>query len=95
VQRTAVNTETKLLLLRHAFETLGCLRVELRTHSANTRSQAAIARLGAVREGVLRKHLVMPDGHVRDTVVFAIIDTEWPGVKDRLVARLSQDRTRP
>lgn len=80
----------KLLLLEHAFEALGCLAVEFRTHHANTRSQAAIERLGAHRDGVLRKHLIMPDGHVRDTVVYSILDTEWPDVKARLRTRLER-----
>ncbi len=90
VQRTGVNTETKLLHLEHAFEALDCLAVEFRTHHANTRSQAAIERLGAHRDGVLRKHLIMPDGHVRDTVVYSILDTEWPDVKARLRTRLER-----
>ena len=82
--RTAINTECKYLLLRHAFETLGCNRVQLKTDLRNERSQAAIARLGAVREGVLRLQMVMPDGWVRDTVMFSIIASEWPAVKTRL-----------
>lgn len=84
VWRTAINTECKYLLLRHAFETLGCNRVQLKTDQRNERSQAAIARLGAVREGVLRSQMVMPDGWVRDTVMFSIIASEWPAVKARL-----------
>lgn len=83
-RRTAVNTECKLLLLRHAFETLGCGRVQLKTDGRNLRSQTAIARLGAVREGVLRKHVILPDGFVRDTVMFSITADEWPGVRARL-----------
>ena len=82
--RTAINTECKFLLLRHAFETLGCNRVQLKTDARNVRSQAAIARLGAVREGVLRAQMVMPDGWVRDTVMYSIIAPEWPAVKARL-----------
>jgi RimJ/RimL family protein N-acetyltransferase len=82
--RTAVNTEAKLLLLRHAFEVLGCNRVQLKTDGRNERSQAAIARLGAVREGVLRAHMVMPDGWLRDTVMFSILAPEWPAVRARL-----------
>ena len=82
--RTPVNTECKFLLLRHAFETLGCNRVQLKTDSRNERSQAAIARLGAVREGVLRAHMVMPDGWLRDSVMFSITAPEWPAVKTRL-----------
>lgn len=89
-QRTAVNTEAKLLLLGRAFDTLGCLAVEFRTHHANLRSQAAIERLGAHRDGVLRQHQIMPDGHVRDTVVYSILATEWPAVRDRLIARLTR-----
>ena len=84
VWRTAINTECKFLLLRHAFETLGCNRVQLKTDKRNERSQAAIARLGAVREGVLRAQMVMPDGWVRDTVMFSILKAEWPAVKARL-----------
>ena len=88
-QRTAVNTEAKLLLLGRAFDTLGCLAVEFRTHHANLRSQAAIERLGAHRDGVLRQHQIMPDGHVRDTVVYSILADEWPDVRDRLRPRLT------
>ena len=88
--RTAINTECKLLLLRHAFETLGCNRVQLKTDARNERSQTAIARLGAVREGVLRAQMVMPDGWVRDTVMFSIIKSEWPAVKARLAAMLAR-----
>jgi RimJ/RimL family protein N-acetyltransferase len=84
VWRTAINSEAKLLLLRHAFEGLGCNRVQLKTDGRNERSQAAIARLGAVREGVLRAHMVMPDGWLRDTVMFSIVAPEWPAVRARL-----------
>ncbi len=83
-QRTGVNTECKYLLLGHAFDTLGCHRVQLKTDLRNERSQKAIERLGAVREGVLRKNVVMPDGYVRSTVVYSIIAEEWPAVKARL-----------
>ena len=83
-QRTAVNTEAKYLLLRHAFETLGCIRVQLKTDLRNERSQNAIARIGAVREGVLRNHIIMSDGYYRDTVFFSILDREWPAVKTHL-----------
>jgi N-acetyltransferase len=86
--RTAINTEAKLLLLEHAFETLGVNRVSLKTDHRNERSQAAIARLGAVREGVLRAHMLRPDGTVRDTVYFSILAAEWPAVKARLRERL-------
>lgn len=88
--RTAVNTECKFLLLRHAFETLGMNRVQLKTDARNLRSQAAIARLGAVREGVLRAHMVMPDGWVRDSVMFSIVAAEWPTVKARLEGWLAR-----
>ena len=84
VQRTAINTECKLLLLRHAFETLGCIAVEFRTHWFNHASRAAIARLGAKQDGVLRNHQLMPDGSRRDTVVFSIVDGEWPAVRRHL-----------
>jgi len=87
-QGTAVNPEAKYLLLRHAFETLGAVRVQLKTDGRNGQSQAAIAKLGAVREGVLRRHLIMPDGYVRDTVMYSITDAEWPSVRDRLATRL-------
>ena len=83
-RRTAVNTEAKYLMLRHAFETLGCIRVELKTDALNQKSRTAIARLGAVEEGTFRKHIVTTSGRVRDTVYYSIIDTEWPTVKRRL-----------
>jgi RimJ/RimL family protein N-acetyltransferase len=85
-QRTAINTECKLLLLAHAFEVLGCVRVQLKTDLRNLRSQAAIERLGARKEGVLRKHYVVWDGYVRDTVMYSITDEEWPALKRRLSA---------
>jgi RimJ/RimL family protein N-acetyltransferase len=88
-QRTAINTEAKLLLLTHAFERLGANRVELKTDALNQKSRNAIARLGAVEEGTFRKHIVTYSGRVRDTVYYSIIDTEWPAVKARLVSRLS------
>jgi N-acetyltransferase len=94
VWRTAVNTECKYLLLRHAFEVLGCIRVQLKTDARNLRSQRAIERLGAVREGVLRKHMILHNGYQRDTVMYSITDTEWPAVKTRLegfMANLEQD----
>ncbi|HVU32938.1 MAG TPA: GNAT family protein [Opitutaceae bacterium] len=90
VWRTAVNTECKYLLLRHAFEVFGCNRVQLKTDLNNTRSQSAIERLGAKREGVLRSHLVMPDGRIRDSVMFSIIAGEWPGVRQRLETFLAR-----
>lgn len=83
-QRTAVNTEAKYLLLQHAFETLGCIRVQLKTDSRNERSQKAIERIGAVKEGVLRNHMILPDGYYRHSVYYSILDTEWPHVKKRL-----------
>ena len=84
VQRTGINTECKLLLLSHAFEVLGCIAVEFRTDYFNNKSQAAIERLGAKRDGILRNHMVMPDGRIRDTVVYSILQNEWPGVKKNL-----------
>ena len=87
-QRTAANTECKLLLLRHAFEELGALRVQLKTDARNVRSQRAIERIGGVREGVLRAHMVLPDGFVRDTVMYSITAGEWPEVERRLEAML-------
>ncbi|ASS74147.1 GNAT family N-acetyltransferase [Tumebacillus algifaecis] len=84
VWRSQVNSECKYLLLRYAFETLGCIRVQLKTDARNLRSQAAIARLGAVREGTLRNHRILPDGYRRDSVYFSILDTEWADVKARL-----------
>lgn len=89
--RTAVNTETKLLLLTHAFEDLGMGRVQLKTDHLNHRSQAAIERIGARREGVLRRHRRRPDGTWRDTVYFSILADEWPETSRRLAARL-EDR---
>ena len=86
--RTPANTESKLLLLTYCFETLGCVRVALKTDGRNVRSQEAIARLGAVREGVLRKHMNVR-GYQRDTVYFSILDHEWPAVKARLQTRLT------
>jgi RimJ/RimL family protein N-acetyltransferase len=91
-QRTGVNAESKLLLLTHAFEVLGCLAVEFRTHWHNRQSREAIARLGAKQDGVLRNHRRMPDGSLRDTVVFSIIDSEWPSVRAGLRHRLDRHR---
>ena len=87
-QRTAVNTECKYLLLRHAFEELGCLRVQFKTDVRNERSQRALERIGAVKEGVLRKHMILPDGFIRDSVYYSILDSEWQQVKARLEAML-------
>ncbi len=84
LQRTAVNTECKWLLMTHAFETLGCLRVQIKTDLRNERSQRAIERLGAVREGVLRNHMRMPDGYQRSSVYYSVLAEEWPTVRDRL-----------
>ncbi len=87
-RRTSVNTECKYLLLQHGFETLKAIRVQLKTDSRNERSQRAIERLGAVREGTLRNHLILPDGHVRHSVYYSILDSEWPQVKARLQTML-------
>jgi len=87
--RTPANTESKYLVLRHCFETLGCVRVALKTDGRNVRSQEAIARLGAVREGTLRRHMNVR-GYQRDTVYFSILDEEWAAVKARLEARLER-----
>ena len=92
VQRTAVNTECKLLLLAHAFETLGCIAVEFRTSFFNFPSRRAIERLGAKQDGILRNHQILPDGTLRDTVVFSIIDGEWPAVKRHLAFQLERAR---
>ncbi len=91
-QRTAVNTECKYLLLAYAFETLGCIRVQFKADARNERSIRAIERLGAVREGVLRSHMITPDGGVRDSVYFSILDREWPEVKRRLEEKLGMWR---
>ena len=88
-QRTAVNTEAKYLLLKHAFETLGCMRVELKTDSLNERSRAAILRIGAREEGIFRNHMITSSGRIRHTVYFSIIDSEWPAVKARLESILN------
>ncbi len=92
VQRTALNTECKLLLLRHAFETLACIAVEFRTSAFNVRSRRAIERLGAKLDGVLRSHAVMPNGVLRDTYVYSIIAAEWPAVRTHLEYQLRRDR---
>lgn len=88
-QRTAINTEAKYLLLRHAFEDLGAVRVQLKTDARNLQSQAAIARLGAQHEGVLRKHMLVRDGFIRDTVMYSIIAAEWPARKVELEAKMA------
>ncbi len=87
-QRTGVNTESKYLLLKHAFEELGCVRVQLKTDVRNQRSQRAIERLGAMREGILRNHMILWNGYIRDSMVYSIIDSEWHSVKERLEALL-------
>ena len=93
VQRTALNTEAKRLLLAHAFETLDCIAVEFRTHWMNQQSRAAIARLGAKQDGVLRNHQIASDGTLRDTVVFSIVASEWPAVKSHLTFLLARPRS--
>lgn len=93
--RSRVNTTAKILQLQHAFETYGYERVMLKTDLANTRSSDAIARLGAVREGVLRHHLLRPDGTWRDSVVFSIVLDEWPAMRDRLEAALAKHADTP
>jgi N-acetyltransferase len=93
--RTPINTECKYLLLRYAFETLGCLRVQLKTDARNVRSQRAIERLGAVKEGVLRKHMLTRGGYQRDTVMYSIVDKEWPLVKARLEGFLQRTEKEP
>jgi RimJ/RimL family protein N-acetyltransferase len=90
-QRTAINTEAKYLMLRHAFETLKCIAVDLRTHEKNAQSRAAIERLGAKQDGLLRNHRIMPDGSLRNTATYSIIASEWPAVKAGLEARLTRD----
>ncbi len=90
-QRTAINTEAKYLMLTHAFERLGCVRVELRTDVLNERSRAAIRRIGAVEEGILRKHAITSTGRVRDDVYYSILENEWPEVKAGLERRMHAD----
>jgi N-acetyltransferase len=89
-QRTFINTEAKYLLLRHAFEDLGCMRVELKTDSLNEKSRAAILRIGAKEEGIFRNHMITSTGRVRHTVYFSVIDSEWPAVKAKLERRLGR-----
>ena len=88
-QRTAINTEAKYLLLTHAFERLGCIRVELKTDSLNERSRAAILRIGAREEGTFRNHMITASGRIRHTVYFSMVDSEWPGVKAGLEEKLN------
>jgi N-acetyltransferase len=89
-QRTGVNTECKFLLLQHAFEVLGVNRVQIKTDLRNERSQHAIERIGFVREGVLRDHMVLPDGYARSSVFYSILAGEWPGVKERLIELMNR-----
>lgn len=89
-QRTSINTECKLMLLTHAFEDMRCIAVEFRTHWMNQQSRTAIARLGAKQDGILRNHQRMPDGSLRDTVVFSIIESEWPAVRHNLLYKLGR-----
>jgi len=93
-QRSAINTEAKYLQLRHAFETLGCIRVEFKTDSLNTRSRQALARIGATEEGTFRNHMVMPDGRLRHSVYCSITNDEWPRVKAHLAGLLVAYPTR-
>lgn len=90
-QRTVVNTESKYLLLQHAFEAWECIRVQFKTDLRNQRSQQALERIGAVREGVLRNHIIRPDGTVRDSVYYSILASEWPAVKVSLEQRLRRE----
>jgi RimJ/RimL family protein N-acetyltransferase len=89
-RRTGVNTECKYLLLQHAFEVMKCIRVQFKTDSRNERSQRAIERLGAVKEGMLRNHMILPDGHQRHSVYYSILESEWPRVKTGLEQRMGQ-----
>lgn len=89
-QRTPVNTECKYLLLTHAFETLKCIRVQLKTDKRNERSQKAIERIGAKKEGILRNHMILPDGRYRDSVFYSILDTEWADVKKNLQGMMAK-----
>jgi N-acetyltransferase len=92
-QGTLVNTECKYLLLKHAFEGLDCIRVWFKADARNLRSQRALERIGAVKEGVLRNHMVLPDGFIRDSVVYSLVPAEWPPVKQNLEAELSKGYT--
>ncbi len=89
-QRTACNTEAKYLMLCHAFDVLGCIRVELKTDALNQQSRTAILRIGAVEEGILRAHLITATGRVRDSAMYSILDREWAGVRESLEVRLSR-----
>ncbi|HET7086370.1 MAG TPA: GNAT family protein [Rhizomicrobium sp.] len=92
VQRTLLNTECKRMLLGHAFEKLDCIAVEFRTHVLNSQSRKAIERLGAKLDGILRRHMILPNGTIRDTVVYSITAAEWPMVKSHLDWQLSKPR---
>lgn len=87
-QGTLVNTECKYLLMKHAFEVLGCVRVWFKTDARNKHSQRALERLGVVKEGVLRNHMILPDGYIRDSVIYSLLPNEWPEIKTKLEARL-------
>lgn len=87
-QRTVVNTEAKYLMLRHAFESLGCIRVEFKTDSLNQPSRSALLRIGAKEEGILRNHMIVHDGRYRHSIFFSVIEEEWPSVKERLEGKL-------
>lgn len=89
-QRTAVNTECKYLLMTHAFETLHAIRVQLKADSLNERSQRAIERIGAKKEGILRNHMILPDGRIRDSVFYSVLDSEWAAVKKNLEGMLEK-----
>lgn len=89
-QRTVINTEAKYLMLRHAFETLSCIRVELKTDALNAKSRAAMLRIGAKEEGIFRSHIITQSGRIRDSVYYSIIDKEWPAVKTSLEERLTR-----
>ena len=91
-QRTACNTEAKYLMLSHAFDVLGCIRVELKTDALNQQSRAAILRIGAVEEGILRAHMITATGRVRDSAMYSILDREWPDVRRKLETRLRSSR---
>ena len=95
VQRTALNTEAKLLLLAHAFDTLGCLAVEFRTHVLNVQSRRAIERLGAKLDGILRSHQRMRNGTIRDTAVYSVVPSEWPAVRAHLEWQLKRRGSAP
>ena len=93
-QRTGVNTGAKYLMLCHAFENLKCVRVEFKTDSMNTQSRKALTRIGAKEEGTLRNHMIMPDGRLRRSVYYSIIDSEWPEMKTRLEQKMAQPGVR-